>query len=102
MAFKPGDVVVLKSGGPAMTVASVEENDVKCLWIGEEGELYREEIPAVALELIESEDDFDEDGDAGADGDADENGDEDQDEPTAGSDAGPDSEAGTLRRLRKG
>ena len=82
MAFKPGDVVVLKSGGPAMTVAAVEEDDVKCLWIGEEGELFREEIPAIALELIETEDDLDE-----LDEDEDEDGDEDEDERTEESDA---------------
>jgi uncharacterized protein YodC (DUF2158 family) len=49
MAFEPGDVVVLKSGGLAMTVAAVEEDSVECLWLGEEGELFRESIPSVAL-----------------------------------------------------
>jgi uncharacterized protein YodC (DUF2158 family) len=49
MAFEPGDVVVLKSGGLAMTVAAVDEDSVECLWLGEEGELFRESVPAVAL-----------------------------------------------------
>jgi uncharacterized protein YodC (DUF2158 family) len=49
MAFEPGDVVVLKSGGLAMTVAAVDEESVECLWLGEEGELFRESIPTIAL-----------------------------------------------------
>jgi uncharacterized protein YodC (DUF2158 family) len=49
MAFKPGDVVILKSGGQAMTVAAVDEDNIECLWIGDEGELFRETIPGVAL-----------------------------------------------------
>ena len=31
MAIEPGDVVTLKSGGHAMTVAAIEENNVECL-----------------------------------------------------------------------
>lgn len=89
MAFKPGDVVVLKSGGPAMTVASVEEDDVKCLWIGEEGELFREDIPAIALELIETEDDLDE---IDEDEDGDEDGDEDEDEDERTQESNADAE----------
>ena len=49
MAFEPGDVVFLKSGGSPMTVTSVGEDNVDCLWLGEEGELFRETIPSVAL-----------------------------------------------------
>jgi uncharacterized protein YodC (DUF2158 family) len=49
MAFEPGDVVFLKSGGSPMTVTAVGEDSVDCLWIGEEGELFRESIPSVAL-----------------------------------------------------
>ena len=49
MAFKPGDVVFLKSGGQPMTVAAVDEDTIECLWIGEEGELFRETIPSVVL-----------------------------------------------------
>ncbi|KTC81761.1 YodC family protein [Legionella brunensis] len=31
--FKVGDVVILKSGGPKMTVVSVEaENELRCTW----------------------------------------------------------------------
>ena len=35
-----------------MTVATVDENSVECLWLGEEGELFRETIPSVALSVV--------------------------------------------------
>ena len=42
-AFKPGDVVQIKSGGPAMTVIGYSEfvnnNSILCLWFTEAGEL---------------------------------------------------------------
>jgi uncharacterized protein YodC (DUF2158 family) len=89
MAFEPGDVVFLKSGGQAMTVAAVDEDNIECLWIGEEGELFRETIPGVALtaapdddEEEEEEEEEEEDGeDEGDDDDDDE--DEDEDEEKA-------------------
>ena len=60
MAIEPGDVVVLKSGGQPMTVATVDENSVECLWLGEEGELFRETIPSVALSVVADTADDDE------------------------------------------
>lgn len=51
MDLKPGDVVILKSGGQPLTVAEVHEDDVSCIWIGEEGELFRETLPSIVLEL---------------------------------------------------
>ena len=60
MAIEPGDVVVLKSGGQPMTVATVDENRVEGLWLGEEGELVRETIPNVALSVVADTDDDDE------------------------------------------
>jgi uncharacterized protein YodC (DUF2158 family) len=60
MAIEPGDVVVLKSGGQPMTVATVDENSVECLWLGEEGELFRETIPNVALSVVADTADGDE------------------------------------------
>jgi len=67
MTLKPGDVVLLKSGGPSMTVVSVDEGEIGCVWIGDGGELFRETLPHVAL-LVESDlkkggDDDDEDED---------------------------------------
>jgi uncharacterized protein YodC (DUF2158 family) len=53
MAFEPGDVVALKSGGHSMTVASVTDEDIDCLWVGDDGVLFRQSIPAVALTIID-------------------------------------------------
>lgn len=76
MTLKAGDVVVLKSGGQALTVADVTDEMVECIWIGEEGDLFREKLPAAVLELalIDMSDDEDE-----QDGDENED-DEDEDE----------------------
>lgn len=63
MTIKPGDVVLLKSGGPPMTVVSIDESEISCVWIGEEGQLFRETLPTIALELIESDLEKDEDDD---------------------------------------
>jgi uncharacterized protein YodC (DUF2158 family) len=47
--FKPGDAVRLKSGGPLMTVKSLQGNDVICVWF--EGEMKKEsEFLAATLE----------------------------------------------------
>ena len=73
MAFEPGDVVFLKSGGQAMTVAAVDEDNIECLWIGEEGELFRETIPGVALTAAPEEDEEEEE-------EEEEEGEEDDDE----------------------
>jgi uncharacterized protein YodC (DUF2158 family) len=51
MKFAPGQVVNLKSGGQPLTVVAVDEDTVECMWLGEEGDLFRESIPAIALEL---------------------------------------------------
>jgi len=56
MPFEPGDVVFLKSGGQPMTVAAVEEDSVECVWIGEDGELFRETVPSVTLTAAPDED----------------------------------------------
>ena len=64
MELKPGDVVTLKSGGHPLTVAEVHEDTVACLWMGAEGELFRETLPLAVLELAcddEDEDDEEED-----------------------------------------
>lgn len=38
MEFKVGDVVILKSGGPSMTVNSVDISGVFCVWFDSKGE----------------------------------------------------------------
>lgn len=70
MTFNAGDVVMLKSGGQALTVAAVEDGEATCIWLGEEGDLFRERIPVVALTGLdedgpEDEEDEEEDGDDG-------------------------------------
>jgi len=59
MELKAGDVVMLKSGGHPLTVVDVKEDDVLCIWMGMEGNLFRETLPLAALELAEVEDDED-------------------------------------------
>lgn len=75
MRLKAGDVVILKSGGQAMTVAEVTDEMVECIWLGEEGDLFREKLPASVLEVahIDMSDDEDEE-------EEDEDGEENEDE----------------------
>ena len=73
MELKPGDVVILKSGGHPVTVAEVNEDTVECLWMGGEGDLFRETFPKAVLESAEIDDSEDEQ-------DEDESEDEDEDE----------------------
>ena len=75
MELKPGDVVMLKSGGHPVTVAEVIEDSVECLWMGEKGDLFRETLPLAALESAEIESSDDEEDDEEEDQD-----DEDEDE----------------------
>jgi uncharacterized protein YodC (DUF2158 family) len=63
MELKPGDVVTLKSGGHPLTVVEVNADNVACLWMGSEGDLFRETLPLAVLEPIEAEDSEDEDED---------------------------------------
>lgn len=74
MDLKAGDVVMLKSGGQPLTVAEVKEDDVLCLWMGMEGDLFRETLPLATLVQVEEDPDEEED-----DEDEDED-DEDEDE----------------------
>jgi uncharacterized protein YodC (DUF2158 family) len=63
MNLRPGDVVLLKSGGNPLTVAEVNKDMVSCVWMGNEGDLFRETLPLAVLELAEidtSEDDEEE------------------------------------------
>lgn len=71
MDLKAGDVVMLKSGGQPLTVAEVKEDDVLCLWMGMEGDLFRETLPLATLVQVEEDPDEEED---------DEDEDEDDDE----------------------
>ncbi len=55
MELKTGDVVMLKSGGQPLTVAEVKGDDIVCLWMGSEGDLFRETLPLATLERLEIE-----------------------------------------------
>ena len=63
MELKPGDVVILKSGGHPLTVAEVNDDTVECLWMGGEGDLFRETLPKAVLEPAEINDPEDDDQD---------------------------------------
>lgn len=78
MTFRAGDIVTLKSGGQALTIASVDAEEANCIWLGEEGDLFRERIPFIALEAVELEEEEEEGEDEEAS--ADESKDEDEEE----------------------
>jgi uncharacterized protein YodC (DUF2158 family) len=78
MELKPGDVVTLKSGGHPLTVVEVNEDEVSCLWMGGDGDLFRETLPLAVLERADVEDTDDEDEDEGHD---DEDEEDDEEEP---------------------
>ena len=50
MAFKPGDVVQLQSGGPRMTIEKIEGQHVFCRWF-KERETKQEAFDMAALKL---------------------------------------------------
>ena len=56
--FEPGNIVQIKSGGPIMTVVSVGDSGVHCLWYGETTDDIRTAtLPPVVLDLLEVADD---------------------------------------------
>jgi uncharacterized protein YodC (DUF2158 family) len=60
MELKPGDVVILKSGGLPLTVAEIHDEEVECVWMSDTGGLFRETLPLAVLESADtgtSEDD---------------------------------------------
>lgn len=86
MDLKPGDVVTLKSGGHLLTVVEVNEDSVACMWMGGEGDLFRETLPLAVLERagVEDEDedeDEDEADDEEEDDEEEDEEDDDEDEP---------------------
>jgi uncharacterized protein YodC (DUF2158 family) len=53
--FKIGDVVVLKSGGPKMTICGLPVENISryhCEWFDDSGELKRSRFPREALMAI--------------------------------------------------
>jgi uncharacterized protein YodC (DUF2158 family) len=49
-SFRPGDLVRLRSGGPAMTVDSIKGNQADCFWTGTDGEPNAESFPIEVLQ----------------------------------------------------
>jgi uncharacterized protein YodC (DUF2158 family) len=80
MELKPGDVVILKSGGHPLSVVEVNGDNVACVWMGNEGDLFRETLPLAVLELVDA-DDEDEDDDE-EDDDEEETEDDEEAEPS--------------------
>jgi uncharacterized protein YodC (DUF2158 family) len=80
MSFAQGDTVNVKSGGPALTVLSVDGDQVKCLFFSEElGDFRETVIPAFALEAFDEDDDTEEVAEADDEEHEDEDEDEDED-----------------------
>ena len=77
MDLKPGDVVILKSGGHPLSVVEVKDGNVLCVWMGNEGDLFRETLPLAVLELAEHDTSDDDDEEEEED---DEEDDEDEEE----------------------
>jgi uncharacterized protein YodC (DUF2158 family) len=61
MALKAGDVVILKSGGLPVTVADITGDSAECVWMGGDGDLFRETLPLAVLEPAEIDDSDEED-----------------------------------------
>ena len=60
MAYLPGEIVQLKSGGPLMTVVTVEDKRITCMWYAQEqGEFRTLVFELAGLDEIDIEDDDD-------------------------------------------
>ena len=61
MTFAKGAIIALKSGGPALTVLSVDGEMLTCMFFSEElGEFKVTMLPAFAVDSYEDEDEEDE------------------------------------------
>jgi len=55
MSFAVGDTVMLKSGGPTMTVTYVlSDGEVRCVWFVDGTSVSKHDFPSQALLLSES------------------------------------------------
>jgi uncharacterized protein YodC (DUF2158 family) len=80
MDLKPGDVVILKSGGHPLSVVEVKDGNVVCVWMGNEGDLFRETLPLAVLELAETDAPDDDEEDEDEDDEEEEDEEEDEEE----------------------
>ena len=84
MTFSQGDIVNVKSGGPALTVLSITNEQVTCLFYSEElGEFKQAVIPTFALEAYDDEAGDEDDDRTSPDEDEDEDEDEDNEDDKA-------------------
>lgn len=51
--LKPGDRVRLRSGGPLMTVHSINGDNIDCQWFTPQGELHSATFPLYMLMITE-------------------------------------------------
>ncbi|WP_312310326.1 YodC family protein [Stenotrophomonas indicatrix] len=49
MNFNPGDQVQLKSGGPIMTINSIEDGEAWCEWFDKNGEHHAQAFSLIVL-----------------------------------------------------
>ena len=83
MDLKPGDVVMLKSGGHPLSVVEVKDENVVCVWMGNEGDLFRETLPLAVLERADMSDDDEEDDEEDDDDEEEDEEDEEEDAKVA-------------------
>ncbi len=57
MAFKKGDIVKLKSGGPKMTISGFDHNLAICVWFDDNNEHKFTRIDQEALIIADEDDD---------------------------------------------
>lgn len=47
-----GDIVRLKSGGPKMTIAAIDEEEVSCTWFDRNGRNQMNDFPMATIEIF--------------------------------------------------
>lgn len=52
--FHPGDVVRLRSRGFEMTVESIEDSSIRCVWLNQQGDVRREVFGDWTLEKADT------------------------------------------------
>ena len=65
-----------------MTVVAVDSDSAECLWCGEEGDLFRETIPTVALQIALLADPEEDEDESEEEADKDEAADEAEEKPS--------------------
>lgn len=53
--MKVGDTVKLNSGGPSMTVLTIDDNKAECLWFTSDYQLQTATFPLDVIDLVKKE-----------------------------------------------